>query len=175
MNTTYMSTAATLEALIELFPPEALVAYSCLKMQLLYVMMRDVLRFCGITVEQRQGLYIPQAILNAVYAEDATLKNTANTYLADFKLAPQRSSSGAGASSDTRAGAGDNGTDNESDWRKIDAANRRFNESEKYSGILAQSPNLTEARNAYMTYCSQKVSLVLTVSSWSLASSRAPL
>jgi hypothetical protein len=56
INTTDMSTEASMEALIELFPPETLVCNPCLKQPLLYIHMRDVLRFVGVTVEQRQGL-----------------------------------------------------------------------------------------------------------------------
>jgi hypothetical protein len=59
LNTTYMSTEASMEALIELYPPETLVCSPCLKQPLLYIHMRDVMRFVGVTVEQRQGLYIP--------------------------------------------------------------------------------------------------------------------
>jgi hypothetical protein len=85
LNTTYMSTEASHEALIELFPPETFACSACLKLPLLYVAMRDTLRFVGITVEQRQGLYIHQDIANALYERDYALKNTANAYIADYK------------------------------------------------------------------------------------------
>lgn len=38
----------------------------------------------------------------------------------------------------------------------VDAVNRRFSKDEKYSNILAESPSLIEAKNAYMTYCKQE-------------------
>jgi hypothetical protein len=92
LNLTYMSTEASAEALIELFPPETLTCSSCLKMLLLYVMMREVLRYVGITVEHRQGLYIPQAVVNAIYANDNTMENTANSYMAAYRHATSTTS-----------------------------------------------------------------------------------
>jgi hypothetical protein len=68
-----MSTEASFEALVELFASETLGISECLKLPLLYVETRDVLIFVGIIVEQRQGLYIPQAIINALYAKDVSL------------------------------------------------------------------------------------------------------
>jgi hypothetical protein len=81
------STEAGAEAIIELLPPETLVCHQCLKCPLLYVTMRDVLRYVGLTVEQKQGLFNPQAVISAVYASDATLKNTASSYIANYRLA----------------------------------------------------------------------------------------
>jgi hypothetical protein len=83
LNKMHMSTEASAEALIELFSPETLTCSPCLKMLLLYVMMREVLRYVGITVEQRQGLHIPQAVVNAIYANDNTMKHPANSYMAN--------------------------------------------------------------------------------------------
>jgi hypothetical protein len=73
-----------MEALIELYPPETLVCNPCLKQPLLYIHIRDVMRFVGVTVEQRQGLYITQAVVNAIYGNDPTLRNTANSYMANY-------------------------------------------------------------------------------------------
>ena len=44
----------------------------------------------------------------------------------------------------------------ESAWRRVYAANCRFGDAEKYSVILAESPNFTEARNTYIIYCNQE-------------------
>jgi hypothetical protein len=47
-----MSTEASAEAFVELLPrPETLLCNQCLKQPLIYVLIRDVLRFVGITVE----------------------------------------------------------------------------------------------------------------------------
>lgn len=73
LNSTWMSSAATRETIVELFPSESLVTPSFQKLPLLFYNFRDVLRFCGIIVEQRQGLYIPQAVVNATYSDDAQL------------------------------------------------------------------------------------------------------
>jgi hypothetical protein len=92
LNTTYMSTDASMEAFIELFPPEALVCNPCLKQSLFYIHMRDVMRFVGVTVEQRQGLYIPQAVFNAIFGNDPTLRNTANWYMEYYRQATSTAS-----------------------------------------------------------------------------------
>jgi hypothetical protein len=103
----------------------------------------------GITVEQRQGLFIPQAEISAIYASDATLKNTASSYIANYRLAagtaPETSrASDAANISNIESGGGEH----ETTWRKIDSTSRRFSDTEKYSGILAESPSLAETRNA---------------------------
>jgi hypothetical protein len=156
LNTTYMSTEASAEAFVELFPPETLVCSPCLKQPLLYVLIRDVLRFVGITVEQRQGLFIPQAVSNAIYSSDTTLKNVANSYMANYRLAMSTASETSRASDAAVHPAESGGGGHETTWRKIDAASRRFPDNEKYSGILAESPSLAETRNTYLTYCNQK-------------------
>lgn len=149
-----MSTAATREVILELFPPESLVSPWCLKLPLLFFNFHEVLQLCGVTVEQRQGLYVPQAIMNAVYSDDAQLLNTANSYLADYKLSITRGTSSSPIS-EQRSEVNQESFGNESDWRKVDAVIRRFSDGENYSGILAESPNISEAQNAYITYCSQ--------------------
>jgi hypothetical protein len=118
-------------------------------------MMREVLRYVGITVEQRQGLYIPQAVVNAIYAKDTTKKDTTNSYMADYRHATSTTSEVSRAS-DAGGAANAGGREIENTWRKVDAASRRFSDSEKYSGILAESPSLAETRKAYMTYSNQK-------------------
>lgn len=155
LSTTFMSTDASREALLEMFPPDVLLLPSCLKFPLLFRFKRDVLQFVGIPVESRQGLYIPQAVAHALYSTDNVLKITGNRYISDYKHAADsamKSTSVTAPMQDTSGVA----PDFESAWRRLDAANRRFSEAEKYSGILAESPNLSEARNGYLTYCSQK-------------------
>jgi hypothetical protein len=82
--TTYVSTEAKAGAFVELFPPYTLVCSQCLKQTLLFVLIGDVLWFVGITVEQLQGLFIPQAVSNAIYSSDTALKNVANTYMSNY-------------------------------------------------------------------------------------------
>jgi hypothetical protein len=109
----------------------------------------------GITVEQRQGLFI-QAVSNVIYSSDTALKNVANTYMENYRLATSTASEKSRASDDAVHPVESGGGGHETTWRKIDAASRRFADNEKYSGILAESPSLTETRNAYLTYCNQK-------------------
>lgn len=154
VNTTFMSTDATIDALFELFPPEVLCESSCLKLQLLYVLLRDILNMVGINVERRRGLYIPQAIVNTIFSSDNVARNTASSLIAEFKHSNARSGSSTPGDQQDRQNIGQ--VDNESFWRRVDNANRRFTEKERYSGILAESPNLTEVRKAYTTYCTQK-------------------
>lgn len=66
LNTTFMSSQASREIFLDIYPPENLVHRTCLKMAVLHHVMRDVLAHVGISVEQRQGMYIPQAIVNAM-------------------------------------------------------------------------------------------------------------
>ena len=153
MSTTYMSTDEGIDALLELFPREALLSVSCLKMNVLFFHMRAVLQFSGETVEQRRGLFVPQAVSSALYSNDSTLKNRANELLAEYRL---RTSTQTSPTSNTSAGPTTTESNNESSWKRVDAANRRFKEYERYSGILAQWPNLAETRKVYLTYCGQK-------------------
>jgi hypothetical protein len=113
------------------------------------------MRFVGVTVEQRQVLHIPQAVVHAIYGNDPTLRNTVNSYMANNRH-DKSTATKTSPESDARGSA--SGTDGTSEgaWRKVDAANRRFSENEKYSGILAESPILAEARDNYITYCNQK-------------------
>lgn len=158
LTSTWMSSDASREAIIELFPPDVLVHPACLKFPLLFRLMREALIMLGIPVESRQGLYVPGAVSKAIYATDNLLLNTANRYIADYR----HSVDGAARGHPTTVTTQDTGqasrasAEAESTWRRVDAANLRFDEEEKYSGMLAESPNLAEARNAYMTYCNQK-------------------
>lgn len=48
------------------------------------------------------------------------------------------------------------GYENDSTWRKIDSTSRHFSETERFSGILGESLNLSENRQSYLIYCNQK-------------------
>lgn len=48
LESTYMSTAASKEALIELFPSEIVAYYTNLKLPLLYQHLREIMRICGL-------------------------------------------------------------------------------------------------------------------------------
>ena len=65
LESRYMPTAASKQALIELFPPEIVTFHSNLKLPVLYQHLREVMRIYGLTVEQRKGLFVPQAVVNA--------------------------------------------------------------------------------------------------------------
>lgn len=149
-----MSSEATLDEIIELFPPEVICDFSCLKLQLLYVTLREVLIFCGIQVDGRRGLYIPQAIVNVVCQPDNLMRNTDSSLIADFKLSAGKISGTSSITPTEEAIA--KASDSESFWRRADNTSKRFSDNEKYSAILAESPNLNEVRKAYITYCNQK-------------------
>ena len=89
--------------------------------------------------------------MNVVYSDDTQLMNTANSYLAEYKLSISRGSSSF-PPSNHRSRVNQGPFRNKSGWRKVDAVNRRFSYGEKYSGIIAESPNLSHAQNAYVTY-----------------------
>ena len=129
LSSTYMSTAATREAILELFPPESLVSSSCLKLPTMFFKFREVLRLCGMTVDQRKGLYEPQELLNVVYSDDAQLLNNANSYLAEYKWSTPRGISSS-PTSEHRSGVNQESFGIESDWRKVDAVIRGFLDGE---------------------------------------------
>ena len=83
------------------------------------------------------------------------MKTSANRLISEYKRSAESSSRTAGVGHTVETSAGDR-TDIESIWRRVDAGSRRFGEAEEYSGILAESPNLSKVRNAYLTYCKQK-------------------
>lgn len=116
--------------------------------------MRELLRYIGINVEQRQGLYISKDIANALLDKGKSLRNKASKLVEEYKLQGGRTVTM--SSSPTSEGLKNRSNDTGSFWRRVDAVNRRFSEDEKYSGILAESLNLTDTRNAYITYCKQK-------------------
>ena len=66
LKSTHIPTAATGDAVVERFQPDSLGTYSCPKFPLLFFNFRDVLCFCGITVEQIQVLYVLHAVVNAI-------------------------------------------------------------------------------------------------------------
>ena len=114
------------------------------------------MRICGLSVKQRQGLFVPQAVFKALYADKANLRTTVSQYIADYRLSGGRtgpSTAGSASRDQSQSEPPAEVTDGESISRKVDAANRRFSNSEKYSGILTESPNLAEARKSYITYC----------------------
>lgn len=153
LNTTFMSTEATIDAFFEIYPPEVLCEKSCLKLQILFVTLRDVLNLVGINIERRCGLYIPQAIVNSVYESDNVLRNIASSLIVEFNLTNAESTSTSpGLKIEGHSTVNGEG---ESFWRRVDNAKRRFSDQERYIGILAESPNLAQIRKAYTPYCNQ--------------------
>lgn len=63
----YTSTNASREAFMELLPPDVTTAHLCLRLQLFYINVREVLRYDGVSVELWQRLYVPQALSNALF------------------------------------------------------------------------------------------------------------
>lgn len=152
--TTFTFTEASIDAIFDLFPPKVVCETSCLKLKILFVIFRDILKLVGINVEHQRGLYIPQAIVNSVYESDNGLRNPASSLISEFEFTNAHSSStspGLQVESHNRT----NG-ESESFWRRVDNTNRRFSDRERYSGILAESPNLAEIRKPYTTYCNQR-------------------
>lgn len=146
----------------ELLPPEVLLDASCLKSTTLYVNLREVLRKHGVNVQRRQGLPVHQATATALYSTNSELMSTANSLISNWRLNRQSHTTADATHNSERANANSSGNSNSAGstneclWRRVDAANRRFQDSEKYSGILGESPNLSEARRSYVTYCDQK-------------------
>ena len=102
LSNTWMSTEASREVLLELFPPDVLVHPACLKFPLLFRMMREVLEFVGIAVESRQGLYVPQAVSSALYASDNVMKSTADRYISEYKHDAHSAARGQSSSTQTQ-------------------------------------------------------------------------
>lgn len=107
-------------------------------MQLLFEILRDVFQVAGVAVDRRRRLYIPQAIVNAVYQSDNAMLTTAFSLIADFKHFSGRSASTASEAQSEDVSAKKVKT--ESLWRSVDNVNRWFHDQERYSGILAESP-----------------------------------
>jgi len=106
----------------------------------------------GLHVERRQGLAVYKAVANALYSNDNALMSSANQMMVEWR----HSRTGTDAPVSSSSGHAADSPESETVWRRVDAAERRFTESQKYSGILGESPTLAEARRAYLTYCDQK-------------------
>lgn len=155
-TTTYISTDAIIDSIVELFPPAVLSNTSSLKNQWRNVFLRDILSTVGTRVYQRRGLHILQAIINIVFDTDHAMRGIANQLISDLKHI--------GTSGCCRTTANDAGEigdqmgclDNGSFWKKVHSASRQFGNSETYCEILAESPSLSEVRKSYITYCTQR-------------------
>ena len=151
----YTSSSAALESLIELFPPETLLHHSCLNAPLLCMLLRSILTGNSIRVARRQGLAVYQAVSSSIYEHDEIWRTTANQIMSEWRHSRSGADSIATATHDYSSG--DRSThDTEYAWRRVDSAEKRFPTSQKYSGILGESPTLMEVRRAYLTYCDQK-------------------
>lgn len=104
--------------------------------------MREVLRHGEITVEQMQGLYVPQAtIFSSSFCTDTSAHSEASQLVLALKLISGKAPN-ANISQKTDAGVGTS-TDSKAFGRIVDAFNRRFSNFEKYSFFLAELPNLS--------------------------------
>lgn len=151
----FVSSIAVKETFLELLPPEALLHPSCMTASLLYMHLRSLLTMHGIIVERRQGLAVYQAVAAAMYACDNGMVNMVNPLISNWKHSKQTAAAPEAAQS-TSSGVSAVNQDTESTWRRVDAAEKCFSEAHKYSGILGESPSLSEAKRAYLTYCDQK-------------------
>lgn len=70
---------------MKLFPPKFLCGTTCLKLQLLYFVFRDILQLASITIDQLRGLYIFHEITNSIYATENTMRDIADTIISEFK------------------------------------------------------------------------------------------
>lgn len=95
IENTWMSAAASREALIDSFP-DVLLHPVCLKLPLLFRLMRETFQMLSIPIEARQGLYVPQAVADALYASDNVIMNTAHRYLSDYRHAADGAARGQG-------------------------------------------------------------------------------
>lgn len=115
------------------------------------------MRLYRISIEQRHFHCIPTVVVEGIYGKDNNLRNAASTFISDFKLSVGRGQTSTTTSSQARDGnTVHDVSDEESTWQKVDVDNGQFSDSEKYSGIQAESPNLAEARNSYITYYNQR-------------------
>ena len=136
---------------------------STLKAPIIFQNLRLVLRKSGISVNQRQGLFVPQAIAEALYAGDDASLRTARERIANFRMSRGNSVlSPAAASSSLEAAPHHSRRNNRPSEdrissRNVDSASKHFTESRKFSGILGKSPSLPEAQRAYLTYCDQNL------------------
>jgi hypothetical protein len=117
--------------------------------------LRSLLEKNGIAVERRQGLTVYQSVAAAMYAGDNSILMIANQLISTWTHSRQ---------STTALGAAQNATsdisavrhETESNWRQVDAVEKRFSEVHKYSGVFGESPSLSEAKRTYLKYCDQK-------------------
>ena len=149
------SSFAAQESVVELFPPEFLLHNSCFKSPLLYMNLRSILNRNGIRVPRLQGLAVYQTVSNAIYENDETLRTTANQIMSEWCHNRSRADSTATMTHEASVG-GRSTIDTESAWRRVYSAEKRFPESQKYSGILGESPTLVKVRRGYLTNCNQK-------------------
>lgn len=124
-----MSIDATIDAIIEPFASKILCSPTSLKLQLLYVIFRDLSQHFGISVDFRRGLYIPQATVNYISHPANEMGTTELQLIADFKhdaACPLTSST------PTKSGEFSSTVLNlESFLRLVDNINRRFFEKKK--------------------------------------------
>ena len=115
--------------------------------------MRSLVDAVGLRVERKPGLMIVQAISELMY-NDEQLQTARDAILASRQMRRGASSSSTIQVENTTPTATIS-----SDYdicRTVDATARHFANQEKYSGILAESPSLSEMRSNYLTYCRDK-------------------
>ena len=150
--------AAAKETALELLPPEILLSVSTLKASIIFHNLRLVLRKSGINGNQRQGLFVPQAIEEALYAGDDALLRTAGENLRTFVCvgATLFLSPAAAPSSLGDAPCHSSRNHRPSEYMisscNVDSDSKHFNESRTFSSILGKSPSPLEAQRTYLTY-----------------------
>lgn len=82
------------------------------------------------------------------------MKAMASSIIADYKL--NASHSTLMSESNSQSGDAQTITNVEYFWRRVNNANQRFSEHERFSWIFAKSLNLYEVCTAYLTYCNRK-------------------
>lgn len=114
-------------------------------MQLLYVLLRDVLRSSGPTVERRQGVSTPQTITNSLYFSNTCRPSTASSQIKYYRLASDQSQPYTFADECDSSGVTSKivRSRSESFRIRVEAVSPHFHNSEKSRGTLAEVSNPT--------------------------------
>ena len=132
-----MSTKESKDAFFDVFQPDFLLRHTS---EVPFALSGDASNAAIYWVHYRvpPGLCIVQTVAHALYAGENVMKNSAEPYLEDYRLSLEKIQ----ASSTTTAQENLQSKvqpEAESEWRRVDAANRRFSESENHCRTLVES------------------------------------
>lgn len=85
-TTTYISSNSNLDAVIDIFPPEVVFNLSCVSLEVLYDIFRNLLLPTGISIERLHEFFIPRALIDKLFEGFSSLHCTTSWLIAYFKL-----------------------------------------------------------------------------------------